>query len=46
LFGQDPQDASWPALAVNASGAMALIWQSYILNVGPELQASFYTPGT
>ena len=46
LFGQDPQDASWPALAVNASGAMALIWQSYIQNVGSELQASFYTPGT
>lgn len=46
LFGQDPQDASWPALAVNASGAMALVWQSYIPNVGPELQASFYTPGT
>jgi hypothetical protein len=46
LFGQDPQDASWPALAVNASGAMALVWQSFIENVGPELQASFYTPGT
>lgn len=46
LFGQDPQDASWPALAVNSSGAMALVWQSYILNVGAELQASFYTPGT
>jgi hypothetical protein len=46
LFGQDPQDASWPALAVNAAGAMALVWQSYIQNVGPELQASFYTPGT
>ncbi|WP_233838770.1 hypothetical protein [Paraburkholderia sp. ZP32-5] len=46
LFGQDPQDAIWPALAVNASGAMALIWQSYVPNVGPELQAGFYTPGT
>ncbi|PRX21198.1 hypothetical protein B0G75_13155 [Paraburkholderia sp. BL18I3N2] len=46
LFGQDPQDASWPALAVNASGAMALVWQSYIANAGDELQAAFYTPGT
>ncbi|WGS49945.1 hypothetical protein LFL96_00055 [Paraburkholderia sp. D15] len=46
LFGQDPQDASWPALAVNASGAMSLVWQLYINSVGPELQASFYTPGT
>jgi hypothetical protein len=46
LFGQDPQDAEWPALAVNASGAMALVWQLYVPNVGPELQTSFYTPGT
>jgi hypothetical protein len=44
-FGQDPQDASWPALAVNAAGAMALVWQNSIENVGPELQTSFYTPG-
>ncbi|WLE58952.1 hypothetical protein GIY62_17910 [Burkholderia plantarii] len=44
-FGQDPQSSSWPALAVNAAGSMALVWQNDNLNVGPQLQTSFYTPG-
>lgn len=41
--------AMWPALAVNAAGAMAFVWQ---LNAGsnglpgPDLQESFYTPGS
>lgn len=47
LFGQNPQDANYPALAVNASGVTALVWQLYKDNtVGNVLQASFYTPGT
>ncbi|MEK6355945.1 MAG: hypothetical protein V4796_03470 [Burkholderia cenocepacia] len=41
-----PQSASWPALAVNATGAMALLWQSYVATIGSQIQASFYTPGT
>ncbi|MCM2550702.1 hypothetical protein [Burkholderia glumae] len=44
-FGQNPQSSSWPALAVNAAGSMALIWQNASLDVGPQLQTSFYTPG-
>ncbi|MFM0731432.1 hypothetical protein PQQ52_13185 [Paraburkholderia sediminicola] len=47
LFGQQPQDATWPALAVNASGVTALIWQLYKDNtVGDIVQTSFYTPGS
>ncbi|MFP3711098.1 hypothetical protein SB783_44745, partial [Paraburkholderia sp. SIMBA_009] len=40
------QSASWPALAVNGTGSMALIWQSYVASIGSQLQSSFYTPGT
>ncbi|VBB17075.1 hypothetical protein [Burkholderia stabilis] len=40
------QSASWPALAVNATGAMALVWQSYVPSIGSQLQASFYSPGS
>lgn len=40
------QSASWPALAVNATGAMALAWLSYVPSVGSQVQASFYTPGS
>lgn len=43
-FGQDPQDASWPALAVNASGAMALIWQSYIQKRWPRTAGQLLCP--
>ncbi|AOK54931.1 hypothetical protein WT15_12370 [Burkholderia stagnalis] len=46
LSGQDSQSAYWPALAVNAAGAMALVWASTVQNVGTLLQASFYTPGS
>lgn len=47
LFGQQPQDATEPSLAVNASGVMALIWQLYKdSTVGEILQVSFYTPGS
>nr|WKF56374.1 hypothetical protein HUO10_000830 [Paraburkholderia busanensis] len=47
LFGQNPQDASYPALAVNASGAMALVWQFYAsTTIGNVLQSSLYTPGS
>ncbi|KWE21390.1 hypothetical protein WL74_22770 [Burkholderia cepacia] len=42
----DPQDGSWPALAVNAAGAMALVWQSFVANVGSQIQSSFFTPGS
>ncbi|WP_230975063.1 hypothetical protein [Burkholderia stagnalis] len=34
LSGQDSQSAYWPALAVNAAGAMALVWASTVQNVG------------
>ncbi|RQR79214.1 hypothetical protein DIE11_17650 [Burkholderia sp. Bp9012] len=44
-LGQDPQSSSWPALAVNAAGAMALIWENYIEDVGQQIQTAFYTPG-
>jgi len=40
------QSASWPALAVNGTGSMALVWQSYVASIGSQLQSSFYTPGT
>ncbi len=47
LFGQQPQDATWPALAVNASGLTALVWALYKDDtVGDLLQSSFYTPGS
>ncbi|RKU00346.1 hypothetical protein C7H84_28055 [Burkholderia sp. Nafp2/4-1b] len=39
------QSASWPVLAVNATGSMALVWQSYVPSIGSQLQSSFYTPG-
>ena len=41
----DPQDGTWPALAVNAAGAMALVWQGFAANIGSQIQSSFYTPG-
>ncbi|WCM18259.1 hypothetical protein NDK50_12340 [Paraburkholderia bryophila] len=47
LFGQQPQDASWPAIAVNASGVTALVWEFYKDGtVGNILESSFYTPGS
>jgi len=39
------QSASWPALAVNATGSMALVWQSYVASIGSQLQSSFHSPG-
>ena len=37
----DPQDGTWPALAVNAAGAMALVWQGFAANIGSQIQSSF-----
>jgi len=42
----DPQDGTWPALAVNAAGAMALVWRGFAANIGSQIQSSFYTPGS
>jgi hypothetical protein len=46
LFGQHPQGTDWPALGGSSSGTLALLWILDVYNVGTEVRASFYTPGS